>query len=72
MAGHRRAEESAQANRGATASGGEEGVREQEFEEFMTQRGVWPALGGPSEFAAFMAEEDAKMGVVMKAVGLAK
>jgi tripartite-type tricarboxylate transporter receptor subunit TctC len=43
-----------------------------EFEEFMTQRGFGRKWAGPTEFAAFMAQEDEKMGVVMKAVGLAK
>lgn len=43
-----------------------------EFEEFMTQRGFGRRWAGPEEFAAFMAKEDAQMGVVMKAVGLAK
>jgi tripartite-type tricarboxylate transporter receptor subunit TctC len=43
-----------------------------EFEEFMTQRGFGMRWAGPSDFAAFMAEEDKKMGVVMKAVGLTK
>jgi tripartite-type tricarboxylate transporter receptor subunit TctC len=43
-----------------------------EFEEFMTQRGFGMRWAAPAEFAAFMAEEDAKFGVVMKAVGLAK
>jgi tripartite-type tricarboxylate transporter receptor subunit TctC len=43
-----------------------------EYEEFMTQRGFGMRWAAPTEFAAFMAEEDAKFGVVMKAVGLAK
>jgi tripartite-type tricarboxylate transporter receptor subunit TctC len=43
-----------------------------EFEEFMTQRGFGMRWGGPQEFAAFMAQEDQKLGAVMKAVGLAK
>ena len=43
-----------------------------EFEEFMTQRGFGMKWAEPTEFAAFMAQEDQKMGVVMKAVGLAK
>jgi tripartite-type tricarboxylate transporter receptor subunit TctC len=43
-----------------------------EYAEFMTQRGFGMRWAGPAEFAAFMAEEDAKFGVVMKAVGLAK
>jgi tripartite-type tricarboxylate transporter receptor subunit TctC len=43
-----------------------------EFAEFMQQRGFGMRWGNPEEFAAFMAEEDAQMGVIMKAVGLAK
>jgi tripartite-type tricarboxylate transporter receptor subunit TctC len=43
-----------------------------EFQDFMTQRGFGMRWAGPEEFAAFMAEEDQKLGVVMKAVGLAK
>jgi tripartite-type tricarboxylate transporter receptor subunit TctC len=43
-----------------------------EFEAFMTQRGFGMRWGGPPEFAAFMAEEDKKLGMVMKSVGLAK
>ena len=43
-----------------------------EYQDFMTQRGFGMRWAGPDEFAAFMAEEDRKMGVVMKAVGLAK
>jgi tripartite-type tricarboxylate transporter receptor subunit TctC len=42
-----------------------------EFEEFMSQRGFGMRWASPAEFAAFMAEEDQKMGAVMKAVGLA-
>jgi tripartite-type tricarboxylate transporter receptor subunit TctC len=43
-----------------------------EFAEFMNQRGFGMRWAGPAEFAAFMAEEDAKMGPLMRAVGLAK
>jgi tripartite-type tricarboxylate transporter receptor subunit TctC len=43
-----------------------------EFEAFMVQRGFGMRWAEPREFAAFMAEEDRKMGVVMKAVGLSK
>jgi tripartite-type tricarboxylate transporter receptor subunit TctC len=43
-----------------------------EFEEFMAQRGFGMRWAEPEEFAAFMAEEDGKLGAVMKAVGLAK
>jgi tripartite-type tricarboxylate transporter receptor subunit TctC len=43
-----------------------------EFEAFMAQRGFGMRWAGPKEFAAFMAEEDRKLGAVMKAVGLAK
>jgi tripartite-type tricarboxylate transporter receptor subunit TctC len=43
-----------------------------EFEEFMTRRGFGMRWAGPQDFAAFMADEDRKMGTVMKAVGLAK
>lgn len=43
-----------------------------EFTDFMAQRGFGLRWAGPKEFAAFMVEDDAKMGAVMKAVGLAK
>jgi tripartite-type tricarboxylate transporter receptor subunit TctC len=43
-----------------------------EFAEFMTQRGFGMKWAEPDDFAAFMADEDKKMGAVMKAVGLAK
>lgn len=43
-----------------------------EFEEFMAQRGFGMRWAEPKEFAQFMAEEDEKMGTVMRAVGLAK
>jgi tripartite-type tricarboxylate transporter receptor subunit TctC len=43
-----------------------------EYTEFMAQRGFGLRWAGPAEFAAFMAEDDRKMGAVMKAVGLAK
>jgi len=43
-----------------------------EFEDFMTQRGFGRRWAGPEEFAKFMAKEDEQMGVLMKAVGLAK
>jgi tripartite-type tricarboxylate transporter receptor subunit TctC len=43
-----------------------------EYEEFMTQRGFGLRWAGPEEFATFMAREDEQMGVVMKAVGVAK
>jgi tripartite-type tricarboxylate transporter receptor subunit TctC len=43
-----------------------------EYADFMAQRGFGMRWAAPAEFAAFMAEEDAKFGVVMKAVGLAK
>jgi hypothetical protein len=38
----------------------------------MSQRGFGMRWAGPQEFAEFMAEEDRKMGGVMKAVGLAR
>ncbi|MDO8544449.1 MAG: tripartite tricarboxylate transporter substrate binding protein [Opitutaceae bacterium] len=43
-----------------------------DFAAFMAQRGFGLRWAGPAEFAAFMDEEDRKMGAVMKAVGLAK
>jgi tripartite-type tricarboxylate transporter receptor subunit TctC len=43
-----------------------------EFAEFMAQRGFGMKWAGPEEFAAFMAREDEQMGVIMKAVGLAR
>ena len=38
----------------------------------MTSRGFGMVWGDPGRFASFMAEDDAKMGNVMKGVGLAK
>jgi tripartite-type tricarboxylate transporter receptor subunit TctC len=43
-----------------------------EYTEFMAQRGFGLRWAAPAEFAAFMVEDDRKMGAVMKAVGLAK
>ncbi len=43
-----------------------------EYADFMTQRGFGRRWLGAEEFAAFMAREDEQMGVVLKAVGLAK
>jgi tripartite-type tricarboxylate transporter receptor subunit TctC len=43
-----------------------------EYREFMTSRGFGMRWAGPSEFAAFMAESDTQMGVVMRQVGLAR
>jgi len=43
-----------------------------EFKEFMTNRGFGMVWAPGEEFARFMAEDDAKMGKVMKAVGIAK
>jgi tripartite-type tricarboxylate transporter receptor subunit TctC len=43
-----------------------------EFRDFMKQRGFGVVWGGPQEFAGYMAKDDANMGQVMKALGLAK
>lgn len=43
-----------------------------EFRDFMKQRGFGVVWGDPQQFAAFMAKDDANMGQVMKALGLAK
>ena len=43
-----------------------------EYREFMTSRGFGMRWAGPSEFAAFMAQSDQQMGVVMARVGLAR
>jgi tripartite-type tricarboxylate transporter receptor subunit TctC len=43
-----------------------------EFRDFMKQRGFGVVWGGPQEFAAHMSKDDANMGQVMKALGLAK
>jgi tripartite-type tricarboxylate transporter receptor subunit TctC len=44
----------------------------EEFASFMQQRGFGRRWAEPEEFAKFMAKSDEQMGVVMKAVGLAK
>ena len=44
----------------------------QEYTTFMAQRGFGLRWAGPAEFAAFMAEDDQKMGTLMKTVGLTK
>jgi len=44
----------------------------EEYREFMTSRGFGMRWAAPDEFAAFMAESDAQMGVVMQQVGLAR
>ncbi len=43
-----------------------------EFKEFMNSRGFGLVWGNPQAFSKHMADDDAKMGGVMKAVGLAK
>ena len=43
-----------------------------EYRDFMTGRGFGMRWAGPPEFARFMAESDARMGVVMRQVGLAR
>jgi tripartite-type tricarboxylate transporter receptor subunit TctC len=43
-----------------------------EFQEFMRQRGFGVVYADPQGFARFMEKGDADMGVVMKAVGIAK
>ena len=42
------------------------------YADFLASRGFGAMWGGPAEFAAFMAREDASKGTVLKAVGLAK
>jgi len=42
------------------------------YQDFLAARGFGAMWGNPQEFDAFMARVDAEMGVVMKAVGLAK
>ena len=44
----------------------------EEFKSFMNSRGFGMTWLDPTGFAAFMAEDDRKMGEVMKAVGLAR
>ncbi len=44
----------------------------QEYRDFMNTRGFGLRWADPAEFATFMAASDQQMGVVMKAVGLAK
>jgi len=43
-----------------------------EFRDFARQRGFGVVWAGPGEFARFMAKDDASMGEVMKALGLAR
>ena len=43
-----------------------------EYNDFMAGRGFGVIYAGPDEFAKFMAKSDADMGIVMKAVGIAK
>ncbi len=43
-----------------------------EFREFASQRGFGVVWADPGEFARFMAKDDASMGEVMKALGLAR
>ncbi len=43
-----------------------------EYSDFMAGRGFGVIYAGPDEFAKFMAKSDADMGIVMKAVGIAK
>ena len=43
-----------------------------EFKDFMAQRGFGTVWGEPAAFAKHMADDDAKMGNVMKALGIAK
>jgi tripartite-type tricarboxylate transporter receptor subunit TctC len=43
-----------------------------EYQEFMAQRGFGVVWADPAGLAKHMAEDDAKMGSVMKALGIAK
>ncbi len=43
-----------------------------EYKDFMAGRGFGVIYAGPEDFAKFMAKSDVDMGVVMKAVGIAK
>ncbi len=43
-----------------------------DFRDFMAQRGFGVTWAGPEQFATHMAKDDANMGQVMKALGLAK
>jgi tripartite-type tricarboxylate transporter receptor subunit TctC len=43
-----------------------------EYKDFMDSRGFGMVWGGPDEFAKLMAKSDADMGMVIKAVGLAR
>lgn len=43
-----------------------------DYKDFMAQRGFGVIWAGPEDFAKFMAKSDADLGVVMKAVGIAK
>ena len=43
-----------------------------EYNDFMAGRGFGVIYAGPDEFAKFMAKSDTDMGIVMKAVGIAK
>ena len=43
-----------------------------EFKDFMSSRGFGVTWGDAAEFAKFMDEGNKKMGVAMKAAGLAK
>jgi tripartite-type tricarboxylate transporter receptor subunit TctC len=43
-----------------------------EYQKFSADRGFGRRWAGPAEFAAFMADADAQMGVTMKKVGLGK
>jgi tripartite-type tricarboxylate transporter receptor subunit TctC len=43
-----------------------------EYREFMTNRGFGMRWAGPAEFATVMAASDARLGAVMKSVGLAR
>ncbi|MBI3708780.1 MAG: tripartite tricarboxylate transporter substrate binding protein [Proteobacteria bacterium] len=46
--------------------------KSKDFQEFMAQRGFGTVWGDPQGFAKHMAADDAKMGSVMKALGIAK
>jgi len=43
-----------------------------EYKDFLTQRGFGGEWAKQDDFAKYMAKGDADMGVVMKAVGIAK
>ena len=72
MAGLRDAQGNAEGHRRQADDGDPKAYDSKEYKDFLTQRGFGAEWAKQDDFAKYMAKGDADMGVVMKAVGIAK